>query len=480
MDEERFKLAEQLYRYRGRHYVAHYFPTMVDTQYGGYYIYADPQLVVRQDRTQRKDLGPSARLLYGAAMMLQAEPANPVYISACKSGMEFFRDVMWDKEYGGFHARCDPTATTPFGGWWAGINCAKESYSTGFAMTALASYYRASGDTAALNLAIKCFRWMDEHGHDKTCGFYYGMFDRDGSVKTENHKDDNYGMHFMEGLVELYSVWPDPVLQERIHEAIRFFFDHFVSPQGNVWSVVDKCGNRKTSDIRFGHDVEIAYLILNAMGVSGWPITPDDLARCKSILDFSLKYGWDPTWDGLYYSGRVSGGKASLKSREKNWWTQAECLSSLAYMSALFPDDERDYFDLFKRQWTYIKEYYADTIHGGWYSNPNKESSNKAHAVMQTYHAPKAMNNAWKIMVWGKEAAINPFQFNESVRVDRSDYAIVKSKGRTMMKTMTNSKRCHFDLQGRRVGRIRASILVLDKAPEVYRKSMYINRNRWN
>jgi mannobiose 2-epimerase len=405
---DRDALAGQLYDYYSRHYVSHFFPVVLDKEHGGYFCYLDYKCELREI-DNAKDLNTLGRLLYGAAYMMLCEPEEPKYAEACEHGFVHFRDVMWDKENGGFFSRCSREGS-PRSGYWGGISCAKDTYRMGFAISGLCAYYRASGKQEVLDLAIKAFEWIDTHGHDDKYGFYWGMFNKEGDVQKTNFKDDNYGMHFMEALTELYDVWPDSLVGERLREMIDWFFKYFINEAGNVTSVLERDGTKNADDVRYGHDVEIAYLLLNAMSVAGMEITDERLATVKKVFDFSYTNGYAGDGKGFYYDGRVRGGEHWVASRKNNFWTEAEGLSALAYMSVLFPDEPR-YFTSFLAQWDYIRENWCDTVYGGWYDNPNDKDSHKCYLVKATYHAPKAMYNAWKMMAFGRDAALNPYKY---------------------------------------------------------------------
>jgi mannobiose 2-epimerase len=84
--------------------------------------------------------------------------------------------------------------------------------------------------------------------------------------------------------------------------------------------------------------------------------------------------------------------------KEKHWWVQAEVLYALLLMGFLYPDDDRNYFTLFTRQWTYIKTYCLDQQNGGWFErgldrSPKPKTQQKSHEWKSTYHTYRALEN---------------------------------------------------------------------------------------
>ncbi len=57
----------------------------------------------------------------------------------------------------------------------------KQLYGIGFCLYASANSYRATKDLAALDLAQRIFRWVEEHAHDQAHGGYYEWLKRDGT-----------------------------------------------------------------------------------------------------------------------------------------------------------------------------------------------------------------------------------------------------------------------------------------------------------
>ena len=132
-----------------------WYPKAIDTAAGGFLSAFTYDF--KPTGNQDKMIVTQARHVWSNSKAAELFPNVPYYIAGAKHGYEFLRDKMWDKEYGGFY-----TFTDRDGNPKSGSFAPKEAYGNSFAIYALAAYYQASGDTAALNLAKKRFPLVRE------------------------------------------------------------------------------------------------------------------------------------------------------------------------------------------------------------------------------------------------------------------------------------------------------------------------------
>ena len=144
--------------------------------------------------------------------------------------IHFLRDVMWDKTYGGFYSMVDRQGKDK-----SDPKVPKNAYGNAFAIYALAAYYKASGDTGALNLAKKSFLWLEKHSYDPLHKGYYQHLKRDGtpiirdetipSTSDIGYKDQNSSIHLLEAFTELYGVWKHDIVRKRLQEMLYLIRD---------------------------------------------------------------------------------------------------------------------------------------------------------------------------------------------------------------------------------------------------------------
>lgn len=369
---------------------------------------------------QDKMIVTQARHTWVNARVSERYPEVAYYKAGARQGFLFLKDKMWDAQYGGFYSLVDRKGTPREGGF-----AGKEAYGNAFAIYALSAYYHASHDPAALDLAKKAFLWLEKYSHDPVYKGYYQHMERDGSIihrtsatpstAETGYKDQNSSIHLLEALTELYGVWKDPLVRERLNEMLLLIRDKIVTPRGNLtlffqpdWTPVSYADSgretilkhRNLDHVSFGHDVETAYLMLEASHALGNVTDPVTLAVGKRMVDHALRNGWDAVRGGFYDEGYYFRGSdtISIILNTKNWWAQAEGLNTLLLMGDKFPGDPEHYFDKFKLLWQYVQTYLIDHEHGDWYDEgldtaPERKKALKGQIWKATYHNYRALVN---------------------------------------------------------------------------------------
>lgn len=411
----RDSLAAELRRSWRDELLTPWYPRAVDRERGGFLsrFDADWNAVGDQDKmivAQARHVWTNAR-----AAQFFGDTAHRAW---ARHGFHFLRDAMWDREHGGFYwlvardgmPRTEADGRTP-----------KQAYGNAFAIYALAAYYDATRDSAALRLAQDAFRWLEAHAHDPEHGGYFNHLERDGTpmragFRGDPPKDQNSSIHLLEAFAELYQVWPDPLLRRRTEEMLSIIRDRIRVEPGYLtlfhradWTPVswrDSTEAARRADryfhdhVSFGHDVETAYLMLEASHVLGRGDDAVTRRAAKQMVDHALRFGWDTTAGGFMEAGYYYGDRPghTLIDSTKNWWAQAEGLNTLLLMAELFPDDPMRYAERFREQWAYVKGNLIDHARGGWYAGgldrqPELREADKGHIWKATYHESRAYLN---------------------------------------------------------------------------------------
>jgi len=391
-----------------------WYPRVIDTVYGGYL--SDFNYKWEITDQQNKMIVTQARHVWTCSKM-KAFTGDSKYLDYAKHGYQFLRDVMWDKEYGGFFNLVTREGAPVNEGNNPRIR--KNAYGNAFGIYALAAYYKESKDPEALELAKQAFAWLEKGSHDAAHGGYFQFLDQDGSpfksgMRFVPPKDQNSSIHIMEALTELYQVWPDVLLRQRLNEMFLLIRDVIVSDKGSLQlymteSLTPISLQDSSKEVHqrqyfldhmsFGHDVETAYLLMEAAEVLK---LEDDKTPviCKKMVDNAMNFGWDNENAGVYDAGYFYKGEkeVTILRDTKNWWAQAETLNTLLIMSELYPDDPLDYGKRFLDQWKFIKEYLVDWEYGGWYSSsidkePRAKEDKKAQIWKGNYHTARSLIN---------------------------------------------------------------------------------------
>jgi mannobiose 2-epimerase len=218
----------------------------------------------------------------------------------------------------------------------------------------------------------------------------------------------------MEALTELYQVWPDELLRQRLDEMFLLIRDVIVNDRGSLQLYMTESltpislqdSSKKAHErmyfldhISFGHDVETAYLLMEAAEALNIKDKRTPLV-CKKMVDNAMNFGWDTETAGVYDAGYFYKGEkeVTILRNTKNWWAQAETLNTLLIMSELYPEDPLDYGKRFLDQWKFIKDYLIDWEYGDWYSasidrEPLAKEDKKAQIWKGNYHTARSLMN---------------------------------------------------------------------------------------
>lgn len=325
---------------------------------------------------------------------------------------------MWDKINGGFYTLVDRKGNIK-------DSIAKTTYGNAFGIYASAAWYRASGDTHALRLAKDCFLWLEKHCHDPIYKGYYQNLLPDGppvkrtdavpSTSTIGYKDQNSSIHLLEAFTELCAVWPDKLVRQRLEEILFLIRDVITNEKGSLvlflhpdWKPISFSDSseavimkhRNIDHVSFGHDVETAYLMLEASHALGFKNDTTTMRIAKLMIDHALLNGWDNKNGGFYDEGYYFKNKKDITiiKDSKNWWAQAEGLNTLLLMADHFPNDQMHYFEKFKLMWQYIQTWLIDHENGDWYdagldTSPDRKTALKGHIWKGTYHHFRSLSN---------------------------------------------------------------------------------------
>lgn len=422
---ERKILSDEMERSMHSEMLNKWYPRSVDIQHGGFlstFTY-DWKPVGNQD----KMIVTQARHIWTNAKVAELYPDQQHYKNNARHGYEFLRDVMWDKTFGGFYTLADRQGNIK--------DESKTAYGNSFGIYALAAYYKVSGDKEVLDLAKDAFYWLEKSSHDSVFSGYYQHLSREGtpvvrhdttpSTSDLGYKDQNSSIHLLEAFTELYQVWPDSILRTRLKEMLHLIRDTIVTDRGYMtlfflpdWTPVSFRDSSKATilahyyldHVSFGHDMEIAYLMIEASRALGLKDDTTTVNVAKKIVDHSLRAGWDANVGGFYDAGYYfkNDNNLTLIKDTKNWWAQAEGLNTLLLMAYYFPDDPMNYFQKFNTQWRYIKEYVIDHQYGDWYAagldkEPKQKTALKGHIWKACYHQYRALSNCVQLLRKGPE-----------------------------------------------------------------------------
>ena len=382
-----------------------WFPRTVDEKNGGFYSAFSRDW--KHGPSQGKFSVFQGRMTWISAQVAIRRPElRDQFLPIARHGADFLADVLWDKKFGGFFWGVDDNGqiTDSFGD-------RKEMYGESFGLYGAAAAYQATHDARALVLAQSEFRWMEAHAHDHKNGGYFELLTREGKpVEAEpidpgshkrpdggfpaGYKSMNTHIHLLESISQLYEVWKDDVVRKRLQEMLGIVRDRICVEPGvmnlyftNDWRPIPDHDS-------FGHDVETAYLMLEAEDVLGVQHDPRTEAMAKMLVDHALVYGWDDQLGGFYDHGTTFG---EVEDKRKAWWVEMEGLNALLLMHEKYGQQTDVYFRAFQQQWNFIKNYQADSKFHGIYPTIGADGTavetDKGQNWKAAYHDGRALLN---------------------------------------------------------------------------------------
>jgi mannobiose 2-epimerase len=251
----------------------------------------------------------------------------------------------------------------------------KHTYNQAFAIYALASYYEATKDKEALELAYSLYHVIENKCRDE--GGYLEAFDRKfepipNEKLSENgivaERTMNTLLHVFEAYTELYRVtrdrnvamkmrwimnlWADKIYNKEIRRQ-EVFFDHQYNSILNLHS--------------YGHDIETAWLMDRGLEILG----DEELTRKLAPITRELT---KKIYERAFVDGSLLNEcENGIDNTSRIWWVQAETVVGFLNGYEKEPT-RREYLDAVKQEWQFIKNHMVDKRSGSeWFWEVDKE-----------------------------------------------------------------------------------------------------------
>ena len=237
----------------------------------------------------------------------------------------------------------------------------KHTYNQAFAIYALSTYYLASDDKSALDLAFDIFNTVEEKCTDDIA--YMEAFSRDwklvpNDALSENglmaDKTMNTVLHLIEAYTVLFEASRDYKVEERLMFLLDITKDKIFNSENNCLRVFFDRELNQIGDIHsYGHDIEASWLLDRACEVIGdrrlmadWRFI--NLRIARNIHDIA------------YENGAVNNERENDKIDKKRiWWVQAE--SVVGFVNAFQQGGEKLYIDAAEEIFRWIVTKQADS-----------------------------------------------------------------------------------------------------------------------
>lgn len=333
---------------------------MPDEQGGGFYGSVNNDNI--PDFSATKGIVLNSRILWTFSAASQYSD-NERCLEMATRAFNYIGNYFIDKEYGGVFWSVDQNSKM--------LDGKKQIYGLAFCMYGLVEYYKVTSNETALHLAKSLFENIEKFSFDKIKDGYTEAFTRQWepiddlrlSEKDNNEKKTmNTHLHIIEAYANLYQVWPEIFLQERINGLLAIFEKYFINKNNhhlNLFFTED--WEIKSSIQSFGHDIEASWLLYECAEISGnesyieqykeIALQLADTAAAAVDTDGGMWYECDPAIDHWI--------------KEKHSWPQAEAM--VGFFNAYQLSGYQKYLQLSLDSWQFVKKHLKDFKNGEWF-----------------------------------------------------------------------------------------------------------------
>lgn len=332
---------------------------MIDDENGGFY-----PSVSNSNKGEGSEKGVvlNSRILwtFSAAYNFSSIPG---YLEIAKRAFNYIEKYFIDYRYGGVFWSVDNKGKMKEG--------KKQVYGLAFCIYGLSEYFKASGDNAALIIAKDLYSAIEQYSFEKKNGGYIEAFTREWynagdlrlSDKDDNEKKTmNTHLHIIEAYANLYSIWPDENLKNKIELLLSYFDKYIINKENHHLNLfMDDEWNLRSSLISFGHDIEAAWLLQECAEAIHHTSLVDQYKKLAITLADAAAEGLD-TDGGLWYEYEPA---SNHLIKEKHWWPQAEAM--VGFFNAYQLSGNEKYLDHSLRCFEFVKTHIKDKERGEWF-----------------------------------------------------------------------------------------------------------------
>lgn len=302
------------------------------------------------------------RILWTFSSAYQLYP-TAIYKKMADEAWRILTEHFWDNENGGVYWSVFPSGLPD--------NDSKQFYAQSFALYAMAEYARIFDLRRPKELAVSLFHLIERYALDRENGGYREAMAKDWSTrardfitpagKPEITKSMNTHLHIMEAYSNLYRVYPEPEVQDKVISLADIFLNHIINPDNNHFHMFfDNGWNPVTTAVSYGHDIEGSWLLHEAAEVvhnkeTLGKVVPETLKMASAVGREAI----DPA-GGLYNES-----DGSHLDKNFHWWPQAEAV--VGFFNAWQLSGDSAFLDKSVKAWGFIKKYQIDHTNGEWF-----------------------------------------------------------------------------------------------------------------
>jgi len=324
---------------------------------GGFYGSVDFDLNLHKDAVKGVILN-SRILWFYSNLYLTTKDTNA--LANAHHAYLFLKLNCFDEQYGGVYWMMNYNGTPN--------DDMKHTYNQAFAIYGLSSYYAASGDKEALQLAYRLYHTIEEK-----CTDVYGYmeaFDRYWQpINNEKLSEDGFDakksmntlLHVMEAYTELYRVDGNAEVGRSLKETLLLCENKVYNSQLHTLGVFFNKQMKSSADLySYGHDIEATWLIDRACQV-----LKDDVLTAQ-LGDITSKIAKKVLASAFEKGALNNQCCRGVVDQTRVWWVQAE--SVIGFLNEYQKSGDEKFLQVSLQIWQYIKDHIIDKRSGSeWY-----------------------------------------------------------------------------------------------------------------
>ncbi len=359
---------------------------MVDSEHGGFYGQRNgyDQLIAEAPKSAVLN----ARILWAfsaAYRVLQ----KVEYLDMATRAYLYIKNHLLDTEYGGVYWSTDFQGNP--------LDTKKHVYAMAVTLFGLSEYLRATNSSEALELARGLFYNIEGRTADYINSGYIEALSRLWLPITDSRLSDkdelmekslNTHLHLLEAFTNLYRVWPNGVLADRIRKLLGVLIEKMVNPDTSHIGMFFTEQWQGGKEVRsYGHSITTAWLLLDAARVLGNSFMIRQVAKKAEGMMEAADNGLRPNGGMIYMAIRE--GNSLRYVEDYHWWVQAENIMGHWYLYGYTGNEK--YLTPVIQGLEFINDHLADRENGEWFWSWNEvdgvnHTDDKAGIWKDPYH----------------------------------------------------------------------------------------------
>lgn len=343
-------LTKKAFKIELEKHIMPFWHNLMDKEYGGFYGLVDGELNIHKN-DNKSTIG-TARILWGFSRAYGVTK-NASDLEGATHAYNYLMDALHDKVNGGYI-----NEVTYKGGLHS---TTKYTIFQAYVIYGMSEYYKITEDKEVLKQLIELYELMESQLFVAVENRYIEATDAKWLPKDEflgGREDvtfDRTGvcyLHILEAYSNLYKIWNNAFLKDRIHWLIELFRDKIYIEKDKTYGIYfDENWSLQIESYCYGRDIEATWLIheaAEAIGYNDAKLTEQLIAVIENVYEKALLE------DGTFYIGVEKG----IKDKQLWWYAYNEAI--VGFYNGYTMTGEEKYLMASKAVWKKASDIFID------------------------------------------------------------------------------------------------------------------------